>query len=112
MPIQKWSDRIWVAQLGDEPGFTEDLDQLLEKVPVQTPMPDVVLDMSGVRHLNSSNLSHLLRVRKLIIDSETRLRLAGPNDHVWALFLSTGLDKVFDFTSDTTTALADLQIES
>lgn len=111
MPVQKWSDRIWVVQLGDDPGFTEDLDYLMEKALGSETLPDVVLDMSGIEHINSSNLSHLLRLRKLMVEGDARLRLAGPPDRVWALFLSTGLDKVFDFRTDTTTALADLQVQ-
>lgn len=111
MPVQKWSDRIWVVQLSGDPGFTEDLDDLRSRVPATQPVPDLVLDLSAVEHLNSSNLSHLLRLRKTVIDAGTRMRVAAPNNRVWALFLSTGLDKVFEFNEDTTMALADLQIE-
>ena len=110
MPVQKWSDRIWVAKLADAPGFAEDVDYLIEHAPVSDPGPDLVLDFAHVTHLNSSNLSHLLRLRKQAVDQQLRLRLAGPSDAVWALFLSTGLDKVFHFTADTSTALAELQL--
>ena len=111
MPVQKWSDRIWVVQANPDPMFTEDIDYLHDRAPVQGSMPDVVIDLSGVESLNSSNLSQLLRLRKTLQDSSARLRLAAPSDAAWAVFLSTGLDKLFDFKSDTTTALADLQIE-
>lgn len=111
MPVQKWSDGIWVAQLSSDPGFTEDLDDLRNRVPATEPVPDLVLDLSAVEYLNSSNLSHLLRLRKTVLDAGTRMRVVAPNNRVWALFLSTGLDKVFDFNEDTTMALADLQIE-
>ena len=111
MPVQKWSDHIWVACLADDPPFSEDLDELHEKALTVESMPDVVLDLSGVDHLNSSNLSQLLRLRKRMKDREAQLRLAGPSDNIWALFLATGLDKVFQFNEDTSTALADLQID-
>lgn len=110
MPVQKWSSRIWVAKLGDVPGFTEDLDHLLETAPTADPPPDVVLDLANVSRLSSSQLSHLLRMRKVMVDRGQRLRVAGPNDTLWAVFLSTGLDKVFTFSEDTSTALADLQL--
>lgn len=110
MPVQKWSDQIWVAKLTEAPGFTEDIDYLLEHGPESDPPRDVVLDFENVEYLNSSNLSHLLRLRKQMVDLHGRLRVAGPNDKVWALFLSTGLDKVFHFVPDTSTALADLQL--
>ena len=110
MPVQKWSSRIWVAKLGDAPGFSEDLDYLLENAPVADPPPDVVLDMANVSRLTSSHLSHLLRLRKQLVDQALRLRLANPSDALWAVFLSTGLDQVFKFSQDTSTALADLQL--
>lgn len=111
MPIQKWSDTIWVAQLSGNPGFAEDVDYLQKHAAENGSTPDVVLDLSGVDHLNSSDLSRLLRLRKHMIDTEARLLLAGPSDTIWALFLATALDKVFDFAADTTTALAELQID-
>jgi anti-anti-sigma factor len=110
MPVQKWSNRIWVTKLGDLPGFSEDLDYLLENATTEDPPPDVVLDMANVSQLSSSQLSHLLRLRKQLLDRGLRLRIAGPSNALWALFLSTGLDKVFTFSEDTSTALADLQI--
>ena len=111
MAIQEWSERIWVAQLADEPAFSEDMTTLREQADHQGPMPDIVLDLSAVTYVGSSQLAQLLRLRKAVIDHETRLRLAGPPDPVWAVFLTTGLDKVFDFAEDVSTALADLQMQ-
>lgn len=110
MPIQEWSDRIWVAQLSSDPSFSEDLLNLIERVQHAQHTPDVVLDLSGVTCLNSSNLSQMLRVRKLSIEESSKLRLAGPSDSIWAVFLTTGLDQVFDFSTDVSTALAGLQM--
>jgi len=111
MPVQQWSDRIWITQLGDEPGLSEDLQAAFDQAHRANPTPHMIVDLSSVAHVNSSNLSQLLRLRKLAIDSDAKLRLAGPNDTVWAVFLATGLDKVFEFRPDVTHALADLQIK-
>ncbi len=111
MPIQIWSDRIWLAQLGNEPILSEDLTSLRERAGKADPTPDMVLDLSEVSHLNSSNLSQLLRIRKLAVDREVRLLLAAPTDSVWAVFLTTGLDKVFEFVVDVSTSLAGLQVD-
>jgi anti-anti-sigma factor len=73
-------------------------------------MPHLVLDLSSVVRVCSSNLSALLRLRKALIDRQSQLRLTAPPDPIWALFLTTGLDKVFHFSHDTTTALAELQM--
>ncbi len=111
MPIQMWSDRIWLTQLGNEPILSEDLTNLRERANKADPTPDMVLDFSEVTHLNSSNLSQLLRLRKLAVDRGVRLLLAAPPDSVWAVFLTTGLDKVFEFVVDVSTALAGLQVD-
>ncbi|MEM6459924.1 MAG: STAS domain-containing protein [Planctomycetota bacterium] len=110
MPLQKWSDEIWVSQLADDPAFSEDFETLIPRYTKAEPRPHLVIDLSGVRILNSSNLSQILRVRKLAADAGRGLRIAGPNDAVWSVFLTTGLDKVFGFSEDTTTALAQLQL--
>lgn len=111
MPVQRWSERIWVMQLAHDPAFTDEIDTLTTQAGAESPMPHIVLDMSSVEHVNSANLSQLLQLRKVMIDGDARLRLTAPNNQVWAMFLATGLDKVFDFKSDTSTALADLQIQ-
>ena len=110
MSIQKWSDNIWVIRLNEDPAFTEDLDQLSEQSLGPDRFPHLVLDFSAVESVCSSNLSALLRLRKNVIDRNAQLRLTSPTDSVWAVFLTTGLDKVFQFTHDTPTALAELQI--
>jgi len=111
MPIQKWSDSIWVLHLTEEPNMSEDLIALKNEVSGLETMPSLVLDMAGLNSINSSNLSQLLRVRKLTIDREARLMLVSVRDSIWAVFLTTGLDKIFDFAPDLATALAALQIE-
>lgn len=111
MPIQEWSESIWLVQLSDEPELSEDLATARDKASAADPTPDLVVDLSGVRQINSSNLSQLLRLRKLAIDRGSKLRIAGVNDSIWVVFMTTALDKVFDFAQDVPTALASLQID-
>jgi anti-anti-sigma factor len=110
MPIQHWSDRIWVVALTDEPLLSEDLASVREEAHKASRMPHIVLDMAGVTRFNSSNLSQLLRLRKLAVDKETRVCIAGVPDSVWVVFLTTGLDRIFEFTRDVPNALAGLQL--
>ncbi len=110
MSIQEWSENIWVVRLNDDPAFTEDMDHLADRALAPDRMPHLILDLSAVVSIGSSNLSSLLRLRKSAIDRETKLRLTAPPDPVWAVFLTTGLDKVFQFSHDTPTALTELQI--
>lgn len=111
MSIQKWSDQIWFVAPDDEPNFSEELSGLRDEATKVDPMPHLIVDLAGVNHLNSSQITQLLRVRKLVKDNEVSLRLAGPSDSVWAIFLTTGLDKIFRFSSDISTALAELQMK-
>jgi anti-anti-sigma factor len=110
MPLQKWSEQIWIAQMSPEPGFSDEIDVLLKAHGDADPSPDVVIDLAGLQSLNSSNISQMLRVREKVSQTGSRTRIAGPSDAVWSVFLTTGLDKVFEFSQNTALALADLQV--
>jgi hypothetical protein len=132
MPISEWSDRILIVELSDEPLFSEDMDALSQRLdhpaasqaagtrpgrapaghpaPAAGTTPDIILNMKSVTFLNSSNIAQLLRLRKKVIAGQKRLRICAVADPVWSVLLITGLDKVFEFTSDVSTALASLQI--
>ncbi len=108
MPVEKWSDRVVVARLSDDPQMTEDLlslDQSSHHGP-----RDVVLDFSSVNYINSSHLARLLKLRKKTAADEGRLLLCSLGTQVWGAFMVTGLDKVFNFTDDVATALATLEL--
>lgn len=91
--------------------LSEDLATAYESVVHADHTPSLVVDVSNLTHLNSSNLSQLLRLRKAMIDNNQKIVIAGMPDSVWAVFLTTGLDKVFEFQDDVSTALAGLQME-
>ena len=112
MSIQRWSERIWIVKLGDGLGLSEELSQLVDELSQQCEpsVPDIVLDMAGVSHLTSSDLSALLRLRKAISARKAHLRVVAVNDSVWSEFLTMGLDGLFSMLADVSTALAALQI--
>lgn len=112
MSIQAWSDTIWVVKLANEPALSEDLISAKKKAEQASPVPHMVLDFSGVTHLNSSNLAQLLRLRAFAVSNDKKLRLTNPSNHIWGVFLATGLDRILTFAPDVPTALADLQIPS
>lgn len=108
MPIEKWSDKVNVVHLADDPQFTDDI-AALESQGASKPL-SAVLDMSAVHFVNSSNIARLLKLRKHMINSSRRLVVCGVNTQVWGTFLVTGLDKVFEFSDSVPTALATLQM--
>ncbi len=115
MPLNAWSDNITIAELSDEPMFSEDMDMLVARIDElrrdnDELVPHVIVDMSQVDAVNSSNLGAMLRLRKTLINSKHRMLVCRVNNGVWSAMMATGLDRVFDFTEDTTTALATLQL--
>ena len=111
MSIQRWSEEIVLAELQDDPAFTDDLVTLIEDVDKNSVL-DVLLNFAQVNYLNSSNLAKLLRLRKAVsITNGRKLILCSVNTHVWGLFLTTGLNKTFDFADDVSLGLTCLQID-
>ena len=108
MSIQNWSENITVAELSDDPQFTDELNALTDRLG-QEPV-DVVLNFAAVSFINSSNVAKLLRIRKAVLSVRRKLVLCCVNTQVWGVFLVTGLDKIFEFTNDISTALATLQL--
>ncbi len=112
MSVQNWSESIIVAELQDDPQFTDDLVAVLDMA-AEDPNQSVVLDFKSVNVLNSSNIAKLLKLRKMVmVNGGRQLRLCGVNTHVWGIFLVTGLDKVFVFADELSMGLASVQIDS
>ncbi len=113
MGLNDWSERIVIAELGNEPAFSEDMDALIDRIE-RTPeaqTPDIIVDLSAVEHLNSTNIAQLLRLRKKMAHAGKGLRVSGTNDRVWSIMLTANIDSLFTFNGDVATALASLQIE-
>ena len=107
MAIEPWSDAVVIARLSDEPHLSDDLAALESAADDR----DAVLDFSGVRFVNSTNLAALLRVRKRVLSADRQLVLCNVGTPVWGVFLTTGLDHVFQCSPDVPTALARIQVK-
>jgi len=108
-----WSDDIVIAELSDEPAFSEEMSTIIQRISQSVKhVPHVVLNMAAVTYLNSSNLAQLLKLRKTLGEKHRTLKLCSVCDEVTSLFALTGLDKVFRFAPDPMTALAGIQIEN
>lgn len=106
MPIEKWSDRVVVVHLADDPQLTDDFDALDQAIEPA----DVVLDFGAVRYMNSSNISKLLNLRRKMLLAERKLVLCNVTTQVWGILLVPGLDKIFQFSDNVPTALATVQM--
>jgi anti-anti-sigma factor len=108
MTIQNWSESITVVELSDDPQFSDEINTLIDSYDDKP--NNVVLNLGAVGFINSSNISKLLRLRKLVSLHQQKLILSAVNTQVWGVFQVTGLDKIFEFTNDMVTALATLQL--
>lgn len=111
MSIQEWSNDIYIVELSDDPQFSDDLKSLFDLLE-NHPEKDVVLDFRNVSFINSSNIAKLLKLRRKIVENKRHLRLCNISTHIWGVFLVTGLDSIFEYTDDISSALASLQIEN
>lgn len=108
MSIQNWSDNITVAELNEDPQFTDEINSITGNMP--SAPTHVVLNFAAISFVNSSNIAKLLRLRKAAVAVHRRLILCGVNNQVLGILRVTGLDKMFEFTDDMATALATLQL--
>jgi anti-anti-sigma factor len=110
MTIENWSDDIVLVELEQDPAFSDELSTLMTQL--ETQPSHVVLNLSQLHFINSSNISRLLRLRKALVEQNKRLILCAATSQVWGAFIITGLDKIFEFTKDVMTALAGIQISA
>ncbi len=106
MTLNQWSDEILILELCNEPDFSEDTDALLSKLRSDEAIEfNVIIDLQQVTKLNSSNLGALVEIKKLLQARGKRMVVCNISDAIWSSMLATGLDQVFEFIEDTTTAL-------
>ncbi len=100
-----------LIDLFPEPLLSEDLQQLL--LAIDGPGAEakhVILDFQQVNGLTSSNIAAMLRVRKRVLQQKRRLFICAVNDRVWSIFMTAGLDDVFETSAEVSTALASVQL--
>jgi anti-anti-sigma factor len=111
MMAQKWADGIWVAPLSDGPDLADDLKEIAVRARAEDALVGIVLDLSSVSGLSSVCLTHLLQIHKTAVAKEARLTLTALPQRLRPIFRQTGLDRLFDFSRDVSTALAAMQLE-
>ena len=106
MTLNQWSNKVLILEMQDEPEFSEDTDSLLRRLGSgELVDSNVIVDLQQVTTLNSSNLGALIEIRTLLKSRGKRLVICNVHDSIWSTMLATGLDQVFEFIEDTTTAL-------
>lgn len=65
----------------------------------------VILDFSGVDIVTSSGIAKLIALRNLLSERRRSLVLCGASEPVKCIFSVCGLDRLFEFADDKTTAI-------
>jgi anti-anti-sigma factor len=110
MSITEWSDGVLLVDLSPEPSISEDLQQLQKALDAAGAAKHVVLNFQEVSSLTSSNIAALLRIRKRVLQLKKRLFVCAVSDKVWTIFMTAGLDDVFETSTEVSTALASVQL--
>ena len=111
MTLNQWSEDVLILELQNEPDFSEDTDSLIRKLKDSDILvPDVIIDLQQVTTLNSSNLGALIECKRILEQKDRRMIVCNISDSIWSTMLATGLDQVFTFIEDTTTALTSLMV--
>jgi anti-anti-sigma factor len=108
MPVE-WSENTCVAHLRDDPVFSDEMDQLHDKL--EEHPCHCVLDMANVSFLNSSNLAQLVGLRKLLNETNCRVIIAAVEDPLWQTFELSRLDRLFPRAESVALALAMVQLD-
>ncbi len=82
------------------PGIHAELVRICEQRP-----PRLVVDLSGVTHLDSSGVSALVEIYRRLNRYGGEIRLAGMNSMVRGIFEITKLDQIFSIFSTSDEAL-------
>jgi anti-anti-sigma factor len=107
MGIQDIAENVVLVNAPAEPGLNEELKNVTDIVRERGNC-DVIIDFSNVDIVTSSSLSKLLKLRKVLIDSEHRLVLCNVAHSTKGIFSITALDGIFEMVDDHTSAIASL----
>jgi anti-anti-sigma factor len=104
MAVCELSQGTIVADPAGKSNVDEDLQEVARLIR-ERGQCDVVLDFAAVDFVNSSHLTGLLQLRKLLTDSGSRLVFCNVNRPIQGILSITGLDKVFQIADDRSDAL-------
>jgi anti-anti-sigma factor len=111
MGIQDWPEDIILVESSGEPEMANELIAVTERVRDRGDC-DVVIDFSGVDIITSSNLSKLLKLRKILSDNGHKLVFCSVTMATKRIFLVTGFEKISKFADDKFMALESLREET
>jgi len=108
MSIQKISDGVLLVVLPKEPQLRDELAKINETVCSRSES-NVIIDFSFVEIITSSSISNLIILQDLLSKRGRKLVLCNVALPTRGIFRTVGLEKLFDFAADKSSALAIIQ---
>jgi anti-anti-sigma factor len=108
MPLRQEPDGILILDLADEPQFSADLQALSDRLRTYGPA-SVVVNMSAITLLNSSQWAALVQLRTRLNAGNKRMLLAAVPSRLQAALKMSGLDRAFTCAPDLKSARVALQ---
>ena len=68
--------------------------------------PNVLIDMTGIKYIDSSGLAVFISVNKTMMENKGTLKLSGMSPSVMSMFELTRLHRVFNIFPDKETAIS------
>ena len=109
MGIRNLSEDVMLVELPSEGlEITKELNTVNEIISEKCDC-DVIIDFLKVEVLNSSNISNLLILRRMLQEHGHQLILCSVAMVTKCIFTVAGIDEIFIFADDKNSALADVQ---
>ncbi|UCF42392.1 MAG: STAS domain-containing protein [Planctomycetota bacterium] len=110
MGIENLTEDVVYVTLPAEPELGGELDKVY-KIASEKGGCNIVVDFSDVNIVTSPNLSTLLKLRKELDSNSKRLICCGVSTMTKGIFTITGLETVFEFMDDQSSALGALEAQ-
>lgn len=108
MGIQNISDNVLLVSLpAEEPHIAEEIKRVNE-VATEKCTCNVIIDFTGVELITSSTISNLIILHKFLLTQSRKVVLTNLAFVTKCIFTVAGLDKVFEFADDHSTAMSAL----
>lgn len=90
--IVKAKQNVLFVQGSIKGTYELEFEKALEEIVNSNPDEDIIVDMHGVKHMNSYALGAIIRFKKAMIEKQIMIR--NPSEQVMSLLQVTNLDKI------------------
>jgi anti-anti-sigma factor len=111
MPLRQEPDGLLVLDLGDEPQFSADIQELNDRMAAYGP-GNLVVNLGSVTLLNSSQLAALVHIRSQLMAGDKRMVLCSLPTRLQTTLKTSGLERAFVCAPDLKSARQSFQVNA